>query len=160
MPFRFQGFRAFLTYAQCPIEHNDLLALLRICVEPAVIVEYAIGQETHEDGNLHLHAYLQFDRRVRGNEQLFDVLSNEGVRYHPNIQTPRSPTKVIDYVTKDGNFIKSDGVALGKRGWGDIVDAPTKEDFFAQGTRPTNQIDPPITNLVCSLWYSQDLLSS
>lgn len=131
MVFRFNAQRAFLTYAQCPLTADQLYAHLIANLADVVITEYAIGQETHQDGNLHLHAYIQFDRKYSTrNERAFDII-DEGITYHPNIQSPRSAKAVIEYVTKDGNFIASPGITLPKKGWATIIDeATSKADFI------------------------------
>lgn len=132
MPFRFNAQRAFLTYAQCPCTPNQVLDYLTNSLHGQVVItEHAIGQEQHQDGNFHIHAYLQFDRKFSSrDERVFDIIDN-GITYHPNIQAPRSAKAVIRYVTKDGNFIATEGITLPKKGWADVMqDATNKTDFI------------------------------
>lgn len=64
---------------------------------------WIIAQELHEDGQPHLHAWLNLDRKVNiGDPRIFDV---EG--FHPNLQGCRSNKDVIKYVTKGGVWISS-----------------------------------------------------
>lgn len=143
MVFRFNAQRAFLTYAQCPLTPDQALAYLITNLQDVVIQQHAIGQETHQDGNFHLHAYLQFDRKFSTrNERAFDII-DEGTTYHPNIQSPRSVKAVIEYVTKDGNFIASPGITLPKKGWATIIDEATnKNDFLekVKGSYPRDYV--------------------
>lgn len=68
-----------------------------------VLEQWIIAQEAHEDGNNHIHAWLQLDRKVNiGDPNLFNIQN-----YHPNMQGVRSNKDVVKYVTKDGNFVSS-----------------------------------------------------
>lgn len=59
-----------------------------------------IGQEKHQDGNLHLHVVLQRDDPIiLSLPDALDFL--EGARYHPNIQACRNLPKALKYVTKE-----------------------------------------------------------
>lgn len=60
-----------------------------------------VAHELHEDGSDHLHAFVQWDKKIdKRSERFFDV---EG--YHPNIQSARKPKECHDYVTKDNDFV-------------------------------------------------------
>ena len=45
----------FLTYPQCSVAKEDLLAALQAKVD---VVEYVVAAELHQDGNPHLHAFI------------------------------------------------------------------------------------------------------
>lgn len=98
--FKVVGRHFFLTYPQCPVPKEDLLAHLQSIV---AVQDYAIGQEKHADGNLHLHAYIKLSKRTSFSKQdKFDYLT-----HHPNIQVVRNVAAVRQYVQKDGNYIAS-----------------------------------------------------
>lgn len=64
------------------------------------IVNYLIGEEYHENGELHYHAFLEFDSRIDTcDPRYFDV---DGL--HPNIGDKPSK-KWCDYCAKGGNYI-------------------------------------------------------
>lgn len=99
MPFRFNRQHALLTYAQCgdldPFKVSDHLTELG--------AECIIGRERHEDGGIHLHAMISFERAKNfKNERVFDV---EG--HHPNIQPHKwgKPGDMYDYAIKDGDIV-------------------------------------------------------
>lgn len=93
-----------LTYAQCILSTEDLLAGLKDrvkCVD-RVISEYVICQEEHKDGNPHLHAYIVLDAAVR-KQVGASFLDVHG--HHPNIQETRSSRKWVEYIVKGGKYI-------------------------------------------------------
>ena len=96
--FRLQTRYVLLTYSQC----GDLDPQL-VCSHLAEIpAECLIGRENHADGGIHLHAFVDFGRRLNIRDQrLFDVDGR-----HPNI-TPcgRTPQKMLDYAIKDGDVV-------------------------------------------------------
>lgn len=95
--FRFNSKRAFLTYPQCNEEHDNLYN----SINGQYPIKYAvIAQELHEDGNKHLHAAIEFTKKLDiTNEKAFDIKS-----FHPNIQSPKKWLAVIQYCKKDNNF--------------------------------------------------------
>lgn len=96
--FRLQSRYVLLTYSQC----GDLDPQL-VCDHLATIpAECLIGRENHADGGIHLHAFVDFGRRVNIRDQrLFDVDGR-----HPNIQPcGRTPQKMLDYAIKDGDVV-------------------------------------------------------
>ncbi|UJO02123.1 Rep [Molossus molossus associated gemykibivirus 4] len=98
MAFRFRRRHALLTYAQCgqldPWEVSNMLSDLG--------AECIIGREEHEDGGIHLHAFVDFGRQYSTvNPRQFDVAG-----CHPNILSCRkTPEKMYDYATKDGEIV-------------------------------------------------------
>lgn len=86
----------FLTFPRCD-------------VSPAVVVEkakakwndleaIAVVQEKHEDGGLHLHAFLEFkDKKNIKRADFFDCLTGS----HPNISAVRKKLETFKYMLKD-----------------------------------------------------------
>lgn len=121
--FRFEGKFVFLTYAQCNLTPEQVLEALQ---EVKVIKHYNIARETHEDGNYHIHAVIEFDEQLRTRRA--DVFDIQG--FHPNIQKPRSLRACLQYVRKEGEFINN--FPTGKKTWGDILaDSQTRDDFLS-----------------------------
>lgn len=101
--FRLSAQHLFLTYPQCPLSKPDALALLMSKAYTSPIRHYAIAQETHADGSLHLHAYLGFRDRVfisRKNHLDLD-------QYHGKYETCKSPwhTCNVYFVKEDQNVL-------------------------------------------------------
>ena len=96
--FRLQARYVLLTYAQC----GDLDPWVVHDVITSFPAECLIGRETHADGGTHLHAFVDFGRKVDIRDpRRFDV---EG--FHPNIQPcGRTPQKMLDYAIKDGDVV-------------------------------------------------------
>lgn len=96
--------------------------------------ECIIGREEHEDGGIHLHAFVDFGRQYSTvNPRQFDVAG-----CHPNILSCRkTPEKMYDYATKDGEIVagglqRPDGSELPptRDVWHEIILAETRERFF------------------------------
>jgi len=133
MPFDFYCRYGLFTYSQStgldPFEvSNHFTELGAECI---------IGQEEHVDGGTHLHVFADWGRRRRFRSASFaDVLN-----YHPNISPSRgTPAVGWDYATKDGNVVagglerpngSSDGVLRKDATWHTIMDACTRDEFFA-----------------------------
>lgn len=102
--FRKQGKQWFLTYSQCLVEPQECLDQLNDLLKEN-IENYIIAQEEHKDEGKHLHVYLKLDKiKDVINPRYYD-LEKETIIYHGNYQTCRSPKRVMEYVTKDGNYI-------------------------------------------------------
>jgi len=91
----------FLTYAQCPVPPVALLDHLKCDFD---IERICISQETHQDGNPHLHCYMEVKERLVLNKTQFATAFDldydiEGY-WHPNVQAARNKRKVIEYVCK------------------------------------------------------------
>lgn len=71
------------------------------------ITEYIVAQESHEDGNLHLHCYLQVDKKVDITVPSKLNIKEEEKEFHGNFQGVKSDTAVIKYCTKGGKYISS-----------------------------------------------------
>jgi len=101
--FRFNARAAFLTYAQCPLDKNTFMEHALTVFRASYVL---VCEETHADGNKHLHALLQWDRKVdTRNERYFDIDS-----FHPNIQACRSIRDTTRYIKKDGDWVESGSI--------------------------------------------------
>lgn len=89
----------YLTYAQCPLPKEDILENLKKIAE---IDKYLIAQELHQDGNKHIHAYIQFKKKQDfRNSRWADI---EG--FHPNDGgSVRNHNSLLRYCSKDEDFI-------------------------------------------------------
>lgn len=98
MSFRLNTQHFFLTYPQCPLSKETLLAELQKLTD---VEDYVICRERHETGEAHLHAYLRTSTKHNYRKaNCLDVLG-----FHGNYQGCRSPLAVKKYVEKDGDFI-------------------------------------------------------
>lgn len=95
--FKFDAHRAFLTYPQSDFDINGLHQFLDGL---AGVLWARIARETHESGEPHVHAVVQFKRRFQSKTpRIFDY---EG--RHPNIQSVRDVRRSLEYVTKEGEY--------------------------------------------------------
>lgn len=65
-----------------------------------------ISQELHQDGNQHLHAFVQLKEKIRLNKEQYSYffdLNYDDPCYHPNVQSARNVKNVVTYVVK-GRF--------------------------------------------------------
>jgi len=95
----------FLTYPQCPIAPRVLLDFLKDLLRENLDC-CAISQELHQDGNQHLHAFVQLKERMTLNKDQFSYffdLNYDDPCYHPNTQAARNVRNVVKYVVK-GRF--------------------------------------------------------
>lgn len=132
--FSFHARYGLVTYAQCgdldPFEVSNHFTTLG--------AECIIGREAHADGGTHLHVFFDFGqkRRIRRMD-VFDVQGR-----HPNIEASRgTPAKGYDYAIKEGDVVAGglerpsgmddkDESTSDHHKWRQIVDAPTREEFF------------------------------
>lgn len=126
--FRVNAQQFFLTYPQCTLNSQDILAGLQSVRD---VETYVIGEEKHLDGHPHIHAYIKFKTKVNSvNPSVFDVRG-----FHPNIQSARNTKAVISYVKKEGNYISNlietdtDGGSR-KRKWKEILENATNQESF------------------------------
>lgn len=98
MTFRFQAKYGLLTYAQCA----DLDPWGVVSHLAGLGLECIIGRESHSDGGVHLHVFFESEERFCTRDaRVFDVGG-----YHPNVlPSRRTPEKMFDYATKDGDVV-------------------------------------------------------
>jgi hypothetical protein len=76
-------------------------------LENQKIIEYLIVQEVHEDGNFHLHCYIELEKRCNFHTaNCLDILE-----YHGNYQTTKKKESWIEYL------LKADKEPLCSRDW-------------------------------------------
>lgn len=95
----------FLTYPQCPLQPDEVLLLLRAC-QPVPIVQWVVATELHQDGNPHVHAWIQYEKKITYKTTLWDLKKDNHV-YHGNYQQSKSSEKCRQYCAKDGHYISS-----------------------------------------------------
>lgn len=92
MTFRINAKNFFLTYPHCNLDLERFIHSAD---------KYIIAREQHADGTDHIHCFLHYDvkKNIRSQNH-FDVEA-----YHCNIQSCRSISGVLSYVTKGCNYI-------------------------------------------------------
>lgn len=100
--FQLSAKNLFLTYPQCPATKQFILDYMHEIFD---IDKYIVAQETHEDGNSHLHVHLKLVKRKCIKNCRYADIEYEDKVYHPNMQAVRNPIAVRKYVTKDKNYI-------------------------------------------------------
>ena len=100
--FRYKAKSIFLTYSQCDVEKEDMLAHLKAKTgldKTNQLLKCCIGQERHEDGGLHLHICAWYTHDLNFNDAKY--LDYEG--FHPNIKEKRIQRKkaAIGYCAKE-----------------------------------------------------------
>lgn len=84
MTFRMNAKNYFLTYAQCEVDKEDMVAFL-LDLEGDKIKWLVVAHELHEDGGDHLHVQVEYERpRNIRKQDHFDCMG-----CHPNIQATR-----------------------------------------------------------------------
>ncbi len=106
--FRIAAKRFFLTYPQCPLEAE--IAVNQIVrkgfLKPKVVI---FGRELHQDGNSHLHGYVEYPRKLNVTRpDYFDLQLNQLIGrplvFHGNYQATRSAKRTVRYVVKGGAY--------------------------------------------------------
>jgi len=93
----------FLTYPRCDAELSLVLETLKVIDD---IIHYVIASEKHEDGGKHIHVYVKFTTGVKLRDtKYFDLPKDLPDVWHGNYQPCRSPKSVIQYCTKEDNYI-------------------------------------------------------
>lgn len=102
MPFRLQSKNLFLTYPQCDEDPQALIDALLVTLETRNPTYIVVCRETHEDGNLHLHALVCLTNKLDTNNSAY--LDFNG--YHGNYQGAKSVPASYKYVIKDGDIVE------------------------------------------------------
>lgn len=130
--FRFAAKRVFLTYSDvCPFITKE--AIYYAIDERYPIKYYALGEELHQSGGRHVHAVLEFQRKVSSvDTTLFDVPCAHH-QHHPNIQSIKKGQahwdRTLDYATKE-DPIPFANVEV-KPTWSELMDqAQSKIEFL------------------------------
>lgn len=142
MPFRLQSNRVFLTYPQATCSKQGLFDFLSTLTSSGdeqgiPVARCLVAQEAHEEGGIHFHCYIEFNRKIDiRNERLFDFENN-----HPNIQKVRSKQNVIAYCTKD------DQEPLANFTWREvsITFLDTLRSGIAEGKQVNDIVDDALT---------------
>lgn len=123
----------FLTYAQCEVTKEDMLAAL-LELEGDRIKWAVVAHELHQDGGDHLHVQIEYERpRNIRKEDHFDFLGA-----HPNIQATRRIKDVAEYVKKDGDY---------------ILHGVTEEEFVKILSNPGQKAPPKYAEVLSSGTY-------
>lgn len=102
--FRFNARSAWLTYPKCPLDPKKLLELLDKKVTDEVSMCF-VKQEQHQDGTMHIHTFLTFQRKVNWmGSTLFDLKGpDQSYHFHKGKTTrTRAIQGAWEYLCKDG----------------------------------------------------------
>jgi len=103
--FRINAKSVFLTYPQCSLEKQILLNFLAsLKHETAYII---VCKEKHKDGTPHLHAVVNFKKKVDIRRNNYFDLNG----FHPNIQSTKNINASIQYCKKENDFIEEGALA-------------------------------------------------
>ena len=102
--YRLSAKNLFLTYSNCQIEIKEALDQLKKKLSHYIIKDYIIVREFHEDGNPHIHVYLNLNRQFNTyNPCYLDLDAGNGTYCHGKYESARSPNFVIEYILKNVN---------------------------------------------------------
>lgn len=102
--FRFNAKSVWLTYPKCPLDPERFLEYLDEKVRCEISMCFA-KQEKHQDGSMHIHAFITFQRKVNWmGAQIFDL--HEGTQNYHFHKGKTTRTRAIqgawEYLCKDG----------------------------------------------------------
>lgn len=132
--FRIQARYFFLTYAQCSLTPEQLVAGL----DARGFAGYAAFREFHKDGNVHYHVLADYGsiRNIRSAGH-FDIGA-----HHPNVAKVKTLGSCYDYCAKEGDRVGGTLVAdpswprgRGGNGGGKRTRNDAFRDVIAAGTR-------------------------
>ena len=96
--FRLNTKSLFLTYPTCDYPKEACLLNILHVLQREEVVQAVVAQETHEDGQPHLHCLIKTKHPIRRNgTQWMDDLAGGS---HGNYQGARSYARVLKYITK------------------------------------------------------------
>lgn len=105
--FRLRGKKLYLTYAQLDpsVEFIKEEALEQLKKKIKNIREYAVSQEFHKDGGIHIHCFFELNVKIDiSGADCFDLIFN-GINYHGNYQIGKRKQALLEYIIKDGDYI-------------------------------------------------------
>jgi len=113
-PFRLAGKCFFLTWPQNNEDGQHVLDTIHTLWNDDVNF-IVVAEELHKDGERHLHAIVQFKKRmdIKDANPILDAITGK----HGNYQTAKSAKKVLRYVCKDGHYVT----------YGDVPDFKAKD---------------------------------
>lgn len=124
MPAAFEGSSFLITY---PKSDFELIALQTFFKSLADYKYSLISSEKHEDGTLHRHAIVYFNKRQRLPANYFDFLER-----HPNIKPVGKKKSDWDkcqkYVRKDGDFVEDGTPRHEVSVWSEIAASSSREE--------------------------------
>lgn len=103
MTFRIQSKKFFLTFPKSTDTNSLGIILDRIIHKEKHLNYVIIGKETHQDGTIHFHVFLQYLRKKDvSNSSYFNYITNEQGHY----ERASSIQDSIHYIKKDGNYLE------------------------------------------------------
>lgn len=109
MPFELNTAQLFLTYPKCPIPKEEARDWLIQKFDPNY---YVVAQEKHADGDPHLHVYMKLKKAVHvRNHNYYDLPGP----YHGKYEGCRSVRKVIQYCTKEEDYVANFDVTANQK---------------------------------------------
>lgn len=115
MTFRLNAKQLFLTYPQCPL---DLETVLQQLLGLLPVSKYTVAQEEHQNGELHIHAYLLLEKKVHIRQPHKLDLKGEDKTYHGKYEGCRSARAVDTYVKKGNKFLTNIETSTAMSNWG------------------------------------------
>ncbi|KXT29016.1 geminivirus Rep catalytic domain protein [Candidatus Phytoplasma oryzae] len=110
--FFVQGKNIGFTYDYCPLKHfeivsqiKDKIALYAKQIKKLIVIKSILfSNETHQDGSLHSHGFLQLNRklRIRKGRAFFRLQDNHNHFYNPSLTTtfPDTTDNWYNYILK------------------------------------------------------------
>lgn len=133
--WRIQSSKIFLTYPRC----GERAAIESFLKQLPNIRCFIVASEYHSNGQPHCHAFVEFSSKLHTrNERYFDVAG-----HHPNVQSCRSKNAVLEYVTKDSDYIALKKMGSDwekwklniKRTWKDLIEQSGTADEFMESAK-------------------------
>ncbi len=102
--FRIHAKRIFLTYPQLNSNKEAIKEQLFLALTNYLPFDYCISQETHEDGNLHFHVYLQSTRKfdIKDANQILKLKELDGSFKSGDYKSVKGPSPtILRYLVKE-----------------------------------------------------------
>jgi hypothetical protein len=100
--FRLQCKKLYLTFPKENLSKEQMLSNLKEMFSEYEIEWIVVCQEKHKDGDKHLHCIIILKNKVRITAKKLDTLTGK----RGNYQNCKVPHKCLEYIIKDGNYIK------------------------------------------------------